>query len=63
VVIPTQYQLDSSLFYEQEHWAAHLYLYNITNQKNWVAEAGLQGNDLITAVMPFHVMGTISVKF
>jgi hypothetical protein len=38
-------------------------LYNITNQKNWIAEAGAQGNDLITAAMPFHVQGSVTYRF
>jgi outer membrane receptor protein involved in Fe transport len=63
VKIPTQYTLDGTLFYETDHWAVRLNLYNITNQKNWIAEAGAEGNDLITAAMPFHVQGSVSYRF
>jgi hypothetical protein len=63
VVIPTQYTLDGTLFYETGRWAVRLNLYNITNQKNWIAEAGAQGNDLITAAMPFHVQGSVTYRF
>jgi hypothetical protein len=35
-------------------WNVRASFYNITNQKNWIAEAGLQGNDLITAALPFR---------
>jgi outer membrane receptor protein involved in Fe transport len=63
VKIPAQYTLDGMLFYEADHWAARLNLYNITNQKNWIAEDGPEGNDLITAAMPFHVQGSVSYKF
>jgi catecholate siderophore receptor len=63
VEIPTQYSLDGTLFYETQHWEARANFYNITNQKNWIAEAGPQGNDLITAAMPFHVQGSISYRF
>jgi hypothetical protein len=63
VVIPTQYTLDGTLFYEARRWAVRLNLYNITNQKNWIAEAGAQGNDVITAAMPFHVQGSVTYRF
>jgi outer membrane receptor for Fe3+-dicitrate len=63
VQIPTQYTIDTALFYETTSWEVRLDLYNITDQKNWVAEAGPQGNDLITAALPFHVQGTVSYKF
>jgi hypothetical protein len=33
------------------------------NQKNWIAEAGAQGNDLITAAMPFHYLISASFRF
>ena len=63
VMIRSQYQLDGSLFYERTRWSAHLNLYNITNRKNWIGEGGAEGNDLITAAMPFHVSGTVNFRF
>ena len=63
VRIPSQYTVDSALFYEARHWSIHLNLFNITDQKNWIAESGAVGNDLITASMPFHVQGSVSYKF
>jgi hypothetical protein len=63
VVIPTQYELDGTVFYETKHWGVRLNLYNITNQKNWIAEGGAEGNDLITAAMPFHVQGNVTYRF
>ena len=63
VRIPTQYTWDASLFYETKIWSIHANFYNITNQKNWIAEAGAQGNDLITAAMPFHYQVSASYRF
>jgi hypothetical protein len=51
VRIPTQYTWDGSIFY------------NITSRKNWIAEAGAQGHDLITAAMPFHYQVSASYRF
>jgi len=63
VVIPTQYTLDGSVFYEQKHWAVRLNLYNITNRKNWSAENPAVANDLITPDLPFHVQGSLTYRF
>jgi catecholate siderophore receptor len=63
VRIPTQYTLDGSLFYETKRWAVHANFYNITNRKNWIAEAGAEGNDLITAAMPFHYQASLTYRF
>jgi outer membrane receptor for monomeric catechols len=63
VKIPTQYSLDSTVFYEARHWSIHANLYNITNQKNWIAEGAAEGNDLITAAMPFHFQISATYKF
>ena len=63
VKIPTQYTLDSGLFYEATRWAVHANLYNITNRKNWIPEGGPEGNDLITAAMPFHFQISATYRF
>jgi catecholate siderophore receptor len=63
VKIPTQYSLDSGLFYEAAHWALHANFYNITNRKNWIPEGGPEGNDLITAAMPFHFQIRATYRF
>jgi outer membrane receptor protein involved in Fe transport len=63
VKIPSQYQLDGTLFYEASRWTVRLNLYNLTNQKNWIAEGAAEGNDLITAALPFHVLGSVSYRF
>ncbi len=63
VTIPTQYSLDAGLFYESPRWALRANFYNITNQKNWIAEGAPEGNDLITAAMPFHFQISATLKF
>jgi len=63
VKIPTQYTLDSGIFYEATRWAIHANLYNITNRKNWIPEGGPEGNDLITAALPFHFQVSATYRF
>jgi catecholate siderophore receptor len=63
VRIPTQYTWDGSIFYENPKWSVRANFYNITNRKNWIAEAGAQGNDLITASMPFHYQVSATYRF
>jgi hypothetical protein len=41
----------------------HANFYNLTNRKNWIAENGAEGNDLITAAMPFHYQISATYKF
>ena len=62
VKIPSQYTLDGMLFYEAARWSVHANFYNLTNQKNWIAEGGAEGNDLITAAMPFHYQISATYK-
>ena len=63
VRIPTQYTWDGTIFYEARNWNVRANFYNITNRKNWIAEGGAQGNDLITASMPFHYQVSASYRF
>ncbi len=63
VRIPTQYTWDGSIFYETRRWNVRANFYNITKRKNWIAEAGAQGNDLISAAMPFHYQLSASYRF
>jgi len=63
VKIHTQYTLDGMLFYEASKWAVHANFYNITDRKNWIAEGAAEGNDLITAALPFHYQISATYKF
>ncbi len=62
VRIPTQHTLDGTLFYEKDRLSVHANFYNITNRRNWIAEAGPQGNDLITPSLPFHYQVSVSYR-
>jgi catecholate siderophore receptor len=62
VKIPSEYTLDGMLFYEAARWSVHANFYNLTNQKNWIAEGGAEGNDLITAALPFHYQISATYK-
>jgi hypothetical protein len=63
--IPWQYEIDSSLFYEQKNWEARINFFNITDQHNFSSGGFIAGtgNDLITIGEPFHMEGTVSYKF
>lgn len=63
VRIPTQYQLDASLFYDKDEWGIFADFFNITDEKNWSAGGGANGNDLIIADLPFHVRFGIRRRF
>ncbi|PZU10218.1 TonB-dependent siderophore receptor [Sphingomonas sp.] len=54
VKIRTQFQIDGTIFYDVGKFTIYANLYNITNEKNWSAAGGSQGNDLINADLPFH---------
>lgn len=63
VKIPSQHQLDATLFYEKDEWAVFADFFNITGQKNWSAGGGANGNDLIIADLPFHFRFGIRRQF
>ncbi|MDB6087262.1 MAG: TonB-dependent receptor [Gammaproteobacteria bacterium] len=63
VTLPTQYTLDSTLFYETTRWGVHANFYNVTNRKNWIAQSGAVGNDLIAAALPFHFQASVNYRF
>lgn len=63
VRIPWQHQFDASLYYEFDTWMLTADFYNITAQKNWSTGGGDNGNDLITAELPFHFRVGIRKKF
>lgn len=64
VRIPWQHQFDASLYYKtQDGWMLTADFYNLTAQKNWSAGVGANGNDLITADLPFHFRFGIRKSF
>jgi len=65
VTIPWQYELDAAVFYQAKNFEARVNFFNLTDQKNFSSggSAAGTGNDLITARLPFHIEGTITLKF
>lgn len=63
VKIPSQHQVDATLFYDMDKWGVFADFYNITGQKNWSAGGGSNGNDLIIADLPFHFRFGIRRQF
>ncbi|QSR88679.1 TonB-dependent receptor [Methylacidiphilum caldifontis] len=67
--IPTQFILNSTLFYTAQRWEARLYFYNFTNEPYWLA-FGMGANGTrtfnyedIVAGMPFWIQATLVYKF
>jgi outer membrane receptor protein involved in Fe transport len=63
IVIPAQYTLDVTFFYERKTWDARVMLLNVTDEKNWGAPNGVYGNESIIAELPFRLEGRVTYKF
>jgi hypothetical protein len=65
VWIPSQYDIDCTLSYTHKNYAFRLTFYNVTNQTNFTTGGYLSAadNDLITVLEPFHMEGSVSIKF
>lgn len=63
IVIPPQYTLDLTAFYEYKNWTARLMLLNVTDEKNWGAPNEVYGNESIVAELPFRIEGRVGYKF
>lgn len=63
IVIPPQYTLDLTFFYERKTWDARVMLLNVTDEKNWGAPNGVYGNESIIAELPFRLEGRVTYKF
>jgi iron complex outermembrane recepter protein len=64
VTIPSQYQLNASIFFRQPRWEVRLTITNLTDQRNWTVTDGiLEGNDLVVLNRPFAVSGRITIRF
>ncbi|RKX36103.1 MAG: TonB-dependent receptor [Verrucomicrobia bacterium] len=63
LVIPTQFNLDTTVFYETESWGARLALLNTTNQKNWSPPNQVYGGESIVAELPFRAELTVMYRF
>jgi hypothetical protein len=65
VRIPAQHEEDLTFFYhtKDDHLELKLALLNLTNQKLWGPPDPVYGYDSVVAEWPFHVEGTITIKF
>jgi hypothetical protein len=65
VRIPAQHEEDLTFFYhtKDDHLEAKIALLNLTNQKLWGPPDPVYGYDSVVAELPFHVEGTITIKF
>lgn len=65
VWIPWQYELDASVFYKHKNFEAKIDFLNVTNQRNFSTGGSFaeNGNDLIIPLLPFHIQGSITIRF
>jgi outer membrane receptor protein involved in Fe transport len=63
LVIPAQYTLDLSVFYQHKRFEARLSALNVTDEKNWSAPNAVYGNESIIADLPFRIEGRVTLKF
>ncbi len=62
-VIPWQYTLNASLFYEVGRYTATLSVYNLTDRKNWSSAPSLYGNDMLVLNNPRTLELRLQAKF
>ncbi len=63
LVIPAQYTLDLTGFYETKTWFVRLALLNATDEENWGPPNYVYGNETILAELPFRAELTLGYKF
>jgi outer membrane receptor protein involved in Fe transport len=65
VRLPAQHEEDLTFFYKtkDDHLELKIALLNLTNQKLWGPPNPVYGYESVVAEWPFHIQGTITVKF
>ena len=63
LVIPAQYTLDLTGFYETKTWFTRLAVLNATDEKNWGPPNYVYGNESILAELPIRAELTVGYKF
>jgi len=63
VQIPDQYEIDLTVFYEQENWEFKVTAFNITDEDNWDAPNAGYGNGSVVAREPLRFEGTFTYRF
>lgn len=62
-VIPWQYTMNASVFYEWKQYTATMSIYNFTNQLNWNSAPTFYGNDFLVRNDPLTVEFRLQAKF
>jgi hypothetical protein len=62
-VIPWQYTMNASVFYQWSHYTLTLSLYNFTNQINWESAPSFYGNDFLVRSDPRTFEVRLQAKF
>jgi outer membrane receptor protein involved in Fe transport len=63
LVIPTQYELDGSVWYKRGDWTYRVSVGNITNEKNWAPPNSVYGNGSIFALAGTTVSFNAKYRF
>jgi len=63
LVIPWQYQIDGSLFYNTKTWNYRISVLNATDEKNWAPPRYEYGNESILALAGITAELTVTYKF
>ncbi len=62
-VIPWQYTMNASVFYEWKHYTATISVYNFTDRLNWNSAPTFYGNDFLVRNDPLTVEFRLQAKF
>lgn len=63
LVIPSQFEIDSSIFYGTDTWEARLAILNLTDEENWSPPNGTYGNESIVAEAGIRAELTFKYRF
>lgn len=63
IVIPSQYEIDGSIYYTTETWEARLAVLNLTDEENWSPPNGTYGNESIVAEQGIRAELTLRYRF
>lgn len=63
IVIPWQYELNTSVFYTYRNWSARLSIFNLTDEWNWAPNNGIYGNESILLQPGVRGEFTLAYKF
>lgn len=63
LVIPSQYTLDLTAFYNAKDWEFRVAVLNATDEENWSAPNAVYGNESIVAELPIRFEATFKYRF